>query len=1021
MTIIALVLVAVGQYGFGLAAQADDVYVPGQVLMLPAATASSAVSATVREAGLSVARVDEVTGYWTLTVPPDDTVTAAVERLQRSPSVLAAQPNYIYRIPREWHPPVLATPPPVGLRMVPDDPFYGRQWHFPFVGAEAAWDRERGSRSVVIAVVDTGVAYRDYTKGTTQFARVEDLAGTHFVPGYDFIDDDAFPLDRHGHGTHVCGTIAQTTNNSVGCAGLAHGCAIMPIRVLDERGVGSTSTIAAGVKWAAEHGASVINLSLGAAAVGPLDRQAFDDAAAAGVVLVAAAGNSNQERLDYPARWDNVIAVGAVRYDKTRAPYSNYGDGLDVVAPGGDLDVDQNGDSQPDGVYQNTHYPSSGDSLMDRDKYYYVEGTSQACPHVAATAALLLSKGLGGSPRYQAVLDVLKDTAEDLGAAGYDNHYGWGLVKADSALASLGPTYEVSGRVTYQGVGLEGVAVSVGPRSAITLADGKYTVSGLIAGSYTVTPQAEGRVFTPATRSVTLPPSATGQDFESSAPLSSIRGTVTYGSVGLSGVTVTAGETSTTTGSDGAYTISGLAPGTYTVTPSLAGYIFLPSSREVNAAQSVSGVDFAAVRSFAAALPAGIQMVSVPVIPVDPTTVAADILGPEASELYRYDPTQGRYLRFTGTPVPGHGYFVRFSAAGQAQVTGTEPNGGPIELALPSGYSQVGNPMPATSLTLATLLVREGSTTTPLEQAAAIGAIREFAWVWDVSSQSYRLLHPAVAGAAASVAPWSAFFIEALRPVTLVIPTSASQARTAGLAPQNGCILTVTAETADSPPARVYCGWSGTAAVVADAPSSPTGTDGALELRVQGTAERSGALVVEPLAQSLAFQLRLTAQRARAESTVRLTVDGLRLLPRDLSATMTDRETGRTVNLRHQAALDVLIGPDQPSRTFLLTIERRDAGLSLRIVDSGWLRGIAQVRYELSQPAEVTASVMNAAGRVVARLPARQEPSGLRELTWNGRSERGTAVPSGEYRLLIAATRDTGERATASARVTLGQ
>ncbi len=311
---------------------------------------------------------------------------------------------------------------------VPDDTWYSYQWNFDNdeyggVHAEAAWDITDGS-GVVVAVVDSGVAYEDYGS----YYQAPDLEGTNFVTGYDFVNNDWHPNDDYGHGTHVAGTIAQTTNNDRGVAGLAHGASIMPVKVISEEGYGSYSDIADGIRFAADNGADVINLSVSGSQPSFTLEDAVRYAYEKGVTVVTSAGNSGQNDVSYPSKYDDyVISVGATRYDETLAPYSNHGPSLDLVAPGGDLDVDQDNDGYSDGVLQQTFYYS----LWDFD-YYYYQGTSMAAPHVAAAAAMIIAEDVANTP--DEVREVLETTADDLGSAGKDNTYGNGLLNVEAAL-----------------------------------------------------------------------------------------------------------------------------------------------------------------------------------------------------------------------------------------------------------------------------------------------------------------------------------------------------------------------------------------------------------------------------------------------------------------------------------------------------------------------------------------------------------------------------------------------------------
>jgi serine protease len=301
----------------------------------------------------------------------------------------------------------------------PNDPCFHYQWHLQQIGLPAAWKLGQG-RGVVVAVIDTGVS------------RVPDLAGTRFVPGFNFVADNDKTDDDHGHGTHVAGTIAQSTNNARGVAGIAFRAAIMPLKVLSREGAGSMAAIAQAIRFAADHDANIINLSLG----GPFPvtpvRRAIEYAHRKGVIVVAAAGNNGSGRVSYPARYPNVIAVAATQWDETTTFYSNWGKEIDIAAPGGNMRVDQNGDGKPDGVLQNTILPGGA-----RSGYLWFMGTSMAAPHVAGIAALVVGAGV---TRPDAVAAILADTARKpkpvASASGrrIDDHYGAGIADAAAAL-----------------------------------------------------------------------------------------------------------------------------------------------------------------------------------------------------------------------------------------------------------------------------------------------------------------------------------------------------------------------------------------------------------------------------------------------------------------------------------------------------------------------------------------------------------------------------------------------------------
>jgi serine protease len=306
------------------------------------------------------------------------------------------------------------------------------------VNAPRTWAIQKGLSSVIVAVVDSGVAFEDYGP----FRKAPDWGDTVFVPGWNVFSNDSHANDDAFHGTHVASTIAEATDNLEGAAGLAFGCALMPVKVLRANGEGTFFDVTEGLYYAfrdAPQKAKVVNMSLGGAFDSLTLSAAIEAAVDAGVVIVAAAGNAGESRVAFPARHPDVIAVGAVDARKERAYYSNFGFELDLVAPGGDLLRDDDADFSPDGVLQQSFDPITAELFGRYDDfgYFFADGTSVAAPHVAAAAALLVSQGIT-SPR--AVQRALESTAFDLGDPGRDDRFGHGLVRPDLALSGLGLT-----------------------------------------------------------------------------------------------------------------------------------------------------------------------------------------------------------------------------------------------------------------------------------------------------------------------------------------------------------------------------------------------------------------------------------------------------------------------------------------------------------------------------------------------------------------------------------------------------
>jgi serine protease len=332
-------------------------------------------------------------------------------------------------------------------QFTPNDPLYRYQWNLQKIGMERTWDVNRGgATALVVAVVDSGVAY--LTSGAT--VQAPELAGVRFVAPHDFIWNDDEPVDLDGHGTHVTGTIAQSTNNSVGVAGIAFNVSIMPIKaisgeidfLLGAPNVGTTSIVAQAIRYAADGGAKVINLSLGGPVPSTAMRDALQYAVDRGAFIVIAAGNSGLEGNppDYPAAYakdiDGVMAVAALDYNMRRAYYSTSADYVEIAAPGGDDRVDLNNDGFVDGIVQQTLDPDAiAHGVFDQFAYLFEVGTSTATPHVAALGALLMDQGVT-NPR--AVEAAIRKFAIDVAPPGRDNDTGYGIIDPRATIRGLG-------------------------------------------------------------------------------------------------------------------------------------------------------------------------------------------------------------------------------------------------------------------------------------------------------------------------------------------------------------------------------------------------------------------------------------------------------------------------------------------------------------------------------------------------------------------------------------------------------
>jgi serine protease len=424
----------------------------------------SARAATVQSVGGRDLRRPAWADFDLLTIAMDADPEAVTAALAARPDVEYAQARY-----RNY------------AMFKPNDEHYALQWNFPAIDMERAWDINPGATSsVTVAVLDSGVAFRnalvEYRATafrleaggpvypalgtiTVPFAAATDFGdASRFVTPRDFIWNDDLPLDLDGHGTHVAGTIGQATNNGIGVAGMAFNVRIMPVKVIadlwdfifDSPGDGTDDTVARGIRYAADNGAHVINMSIGREGGGAATavEDAVRYAVSRGVFVVIAAGNDGSganrpsRTAEFAARIDGAVAVGAVGRGLNRPAYSTTGSYVELSAPGGDQrlfggeggilqqSVDQDLAATftlPPALFRAPRF--------DAFRYYYLQGTSMAAPHVAGFAALLRQQGLTNPAAIEA---AMKQFATDRGPAGRDDEYGVGLINPRATLRGLG-------------------------------------------------------------------------------------------------------------------------------------------------------------------------------------------------------------------------------------------------------------------------------------------------------------------------------------------------------------------------------------------------------------------------------------------------------------------------------------------------------------------------------------------------------------------------------------------------------
>jgi thermitase len=398
LSVVTLVLGLSPQASWGGAPGAQPPpYAPGQLLVkfkpgvsaeilgqaMPGISAQAIAAPELAKLGVNVLKV------------PDSQLTATLAALRQNPLVEYAEPDYLVQ----------------AADVIPNDPDWIDQWGPADIQAPQAWAITTGTISVTIAVIDTGV----------------DLMHPDLASQIDLVNSKSFlsyaptAQDDYGHGTHVAGIAAAIGNNGVGIAGMAWGVRIMALKVLDYNGSGYESDVASAINYAADHGAQVINLSLGGSTSDTTLSDAVNYAYGKGVTIVAAAGNGNTSQPFYPAAYPHVIAVASVDSNNQRSYFSNFGSDIALAAPGRSI--------------YSTMWPGNNliaDPGCPGTSYCYLSGTSMATPHVAGVAALLAGMSPFNTP--DKILAAMENTALDLGSPGWDQYYGYGLVQAGSAL-----------------------------------------------------------------------------------------------------------------------------------------------------------------------------------------------------------------------------------------------------------------------------------------------------------------------------------------------------------------------------------------------------------------------------------------------------------------------------------------------------------------------------------------------------------------------------------------------------------
>ena len=453
---------------------------------------------------------------------------------------------------------------------IPDDTYFGSQWNMSMVRATEAWNITQGSPNVSIAILDTGIDLSH-----------PDLQGK-VISSVNFSTSTTVS-DLYGHGTHVAGIAAAATNNGVGVAGLGYNSSLMNVKVMNDDGIGTYSALIQGIVWAADKGAEVINMSLGGSSASSALQDAVEYAWNKGVVLVAAAGNNASSTPFYPAYYQSVMATAATdKYDQ-RTVYSNYGDWVDVAAPG-------------DNIYSTV--PARSGSLCSPSGYRSLSGTSMASPHVAGLAALVFTQVVdinGNGLLNDEVRARIQDTAEKTVSG-----IGSGRINAYAAVTDSpagGGTIGGSVVDSATSIPIKGASITDGVRITSSDASGNYFIQGVPPGSYTVTASATGYASVAWTTGVKAGTNSLVNFSLAKSITGTISGTVKDATTGalITGASVSDGMRNATTDANGSYTISNVPPGKYTVTASAAGYLSSSQAVSVSGTSSSASVSFGLV------------------------------------------------------------------------------------------------------------------------------------------------------------------------------------------------------------------------------------------------------------------------------------------------------------------------------------------------------------------------------------------------------------------------------------------
>jgi len=1016
-------------------------------------------------------------------LPPGADLHAAKVKALMDPSVLFVEPDGM-----------------IYPTLVPDDPEYPQQYHLPLIRAPEAWDVTTTSPDVVIAVVDTGVdldhpdlAAQIYTNPGEVPGNSIDDDGNGFVDdvhGWDFVNDtpDANPEpdgvdddgngtrdDQVSHGTLVSGLAASVGNDGFGTAGVTWRVQILPIQVFPDDGGASVSQVIEGIDYAIDMGADIINLSVGGdyfeSFSAPI-AQAYE----AGILVVAAAGNTGGELTDSPSTWESpvcndgpnlgvdnhVLGVGSTDRNDVRASFSNY-DGssgrtfVDCMAPG-------------EGMYGPGYYDPG---FPDFGSYYDTNsGTSFSVPLVSGLAALLLGQNPGMGPGE--LIATIGDGCDNIDALnpGFAGKLGRGRI---NCARSLGielrprPPRDLSAQDTE---GDEGGSITLEWQTSLDDGAGSNSVTEYVilrrrgsagefaeiarvpAGTtqYLDTSVTDGTSYfyrvlaTSATLSsdpVTVGPVQSAND----NPPPAVQGVYAEDRPADDGGAIRVGWDPYAAPADFDVFAVYRAPRSFnSVTliqriaevsdPEASEYLDVTTTDGVDYYYAVTAVDvhgnehtdvtpFGPVQSLAngpMTLQAGMYFLGSPLEPADrePTTLFQ--LAPGELRMARYSQPLGDYTVYSGPgTLPlrlGRGYWLKLDEDLTFTPAGNLAPSGSLSIELDPGWHQLANAYVGPMDMMAATVCYQG-TTMDLASAAAANVIREVLWTYDPATNGYELVAPFLHIGDSAIQPWEGFWVRVEKPCSLTLPRPGSVVAIQSLAAdidetQDEWMAQLCARCVGGSDRDNYFGVSSRVGS-AGALESPPPAPGGVDLYFLDSAAAGRRLAG------------IFAPTQRAEATWKLVIEAAPgqtvevwcpdpgEIPRGYAVALCDEATGAVVDLRRQARHTIQLREGEWSRPMVLRLTQAAGALTLSSLSVEPTRaGGAQMSFTLSTAAECTVRVLNIAGRTIRVIErGRLRPAGSSQVLWDGRSEAGVAVPSGMYLVQVEAASDGGARTQA--------